>query len=528
MSQAKSAPAGVMVSRAVSRPLKPLLEPRSRSGDRPLLILRVDGSRAPSGPGIGHATRSLALAAVWAARGGDVLVMTRELPEPVAARYRRFGAEVTSSGSVGEPGGLRDAAAVAEEAHRRAAAWVVVDGYQFGRSFQSEVSARARLLVIDDHGSIGEYHAAMVLDHNVDATAASYERRPPACALLLGSRYALVGSDLAERDRRIRTEPARTVLFVLGGGPSAAWLAMVRGASRLIAEAGLNARVLGAFAPPDAGEVSWLGFRDDVAFEMTQADLCVAAAGSVIWEICRAGVPALLTSVAENQCAVARAVALAGAAVDLGWWECLTDQDMAAAVFRLADDGGLRKQLSLRSMQLVDGRGAGRVVDEMWPRLRLRRAEPRDARMLWNWANDPITRLGSFSVAAIPWEDHREWFASHLASTTCLHLIAIGEEGQPVGQVSFERQQHGDVAEVHFSVDPGHRGRGLGTALLRLGTADAFAAWADTDQVIGRVKPSNLPSMHVFDVAGFQRGTQSRGGEAVHWSRCREDQDVRR
>jgi UDP-2,4-diacetamido-2,4,6-trideoxy-beta-L-altropyranose hydrolase len=504
------------------------VESRPPSGERRLLIVRVDGSRVSAGPGIGHAMRCLALAGAWAARGGEVVVVTRELPLAVVSRYRQLGAEVSRSGGTGRPGGVSDAVTVAEEAARRGAAWVVADGYRFGTRFQREVSARARLLVIDDHGEIGEYHAAMILDQNPGASAATYERRPSACTLLLGSRFALVDAQLAARARHLRTGTARVILFLLGGGPSPAWLSTVRVAARLVADAGYETRVVGARPPAGAGPVSWLGFRRDVADQLAQADLCVAAAGSVSGEICCSGVPALLTSLVENQAIVAQAMEHAGAAIDLGPSTQLTAQAVANAVVRLASDGGQRTSLSTKGMQLIDGRGAERVVDAMWPRLRLRGAEPGDVRTLWRWANDPATRQASFSAAPIPWEEHRAWFTQRLASPTCLHLIGIGETGQAVGQVRFEKAPTGGVADVHFSVDAGRRGAGLGSALLCLGTAEAFATWRGTDEVVGRVKVSNPASMRAFAAAGFRRGTQSRGGEVASWSRRREDPDVRR
>ncbi|MGA8015814.1 MAG: GNAT family N-acetyltransferase, partial [Candidatus Dormiibacterota bacterium] len=226
--------------------------------------------------------------------------------------------------------------------------------------------------------------------------------------------------------------------------------------------------------------------------------------------------------------AVASAMERAGAAIDLGPSARLTAEEAATAVIGLAAAGERRIRLSTRALRLVDGRGAERVIDAMWPRLRLRRAEPADVRTLWNWANEPATRRASFSEAQIPWEEHRAWYARRLASPTCLHLIGIGENGEAVGQVRFEKEHHGDPAEVHVSVDREHRGNGVGTALLRLGAAEALATWSDTDELIGRVKPSNVASMTAFAAAGFRRGRDSRAGDAVCWHRRREDCDVRR
>ena len=321
----------------------------------------------------------------------------------VSARYQAEGIEVLPPMTGIEAGGVADAALVLDHVRHVKPAWVVADGYHFGQAFRTAVGRSVRLLVIDDHARTGAAGAAMVLDQNVDAGADAYAGREAGCRLLLGSRFALVDPAFAERGRRERGGLAFRVLILLGGGPRREWVARVGGAAERLAGGGLAVRVVGAERSGVEKGVTWCGFSGDVVSEMRAADLCVAAAGSTTWEICCAGLPALLTSVADNQVPVARAIDRAGAAIDLGWWEQLTEVRIAQAVRRLARDGRRRAAMGAAAMALVDGRGVTRVVDALWPRVALRFATPQDARLLWEWANDPVTRQVSFSTAPIPW-----------------------------------------------------------------------------------------------------------------------------
>ena len=496
---------------------------------RPLLLIRVDATRTAGGAGIGHAMRCLNLARAWTARGGRVQVLTAGFPDVVSTRYRAADVEVLAPLTGVEAGGAADAALVLDHARRSGAAWVVADGYHFGERFRTAVGRSTRMLIVDDHARTGAAGASMILDQNVDADPGDYPARGPGCRLLMGTRFALVDPAFAERGRRDRSGPATRVLIVLGGGPRPAWVARVGAAAERLAGGGMEVSVVGAGHLGVQRGVTWRGFSGDVVGEMRAADLCVAAAGSTTWEICCAGLPAVLVSVADNQLPVARAISGAGAAIDLGWWDGLTEAGIVRAVRRLARDAGQRAALTARGIALVDGGGARRVADELWPRVGLRLATHADARLLWEWANDPVTRQASFSTSWIAWEDHLSWLGALLASPTSLLLVGVDDDGGPIGQIRFERS--GTVAQVHVSVAPGRRGQGYGATLVRVGAARAFAHWSDVREIVGLVKVDNTLSARAFQAAGFEQmsAPAPRVGELVtRWRLRQEDADVRR
>ena len=136
----------------------------------------------------------------------------------------------------------------------------------------------------------------------------------------------------------------------------------------------------------------------------------------------------------------------------------------------------------------------------------LRPARANDARLLYEWANDPAVRAMARDTRPIAWDGHRAWFAARLARADCRILIAE-VDGEPVGQVRLDRQgPDGGRAEIDISVAPARRGRGHGRAMLA-----ALPPWPGVSRLVAVVRRENAASAALFRAAGF---TARAGDEA--------------
>ncbi|TML88762.1 MAG: GNAT family N-acetyltransferase [Actinobacteria bacterium] len=455
------------------------------------LLVRADGG----GPmGAGHVMRQLALAQTWAGRDGRVVLAAANLPGALATRWRDSGFEV--SRLQGDPD--RDAAALLDLAAVEAPDWISFDGYHLGPTRQREVAhAGYRLLVVDDHGALGRYFAEVIVDQNLGATATDYAERPAGSVLLLGLRYALLrrefSHDSPARSMTCR-EPLR-LLVTLGGSPEVALLDVIRagvGAARCAVEL----VEIGSGMPVA-----------DVAALMASCDLAVSAAGSTCWELCATGLPAALVVTAPNQAPVAARLAAHGVALNLGPSTELTAACVAETVEGLARDPEQRAVMAARGRALVDGRGASRVVAVMRSRLlALRAAVADDARLLWEWANDPTVRAAAFSQDPIPWTSHQAWMRERLRDPACRIYIAE-RHGRPLGQIRFQPKGPAPGrTEVGLSVVAGSRGEGWGSALIMAGVARVREEGFN-EPLHALVKRDNVASALAFDTAGFERIT---------------------
>lgn len=149
----------------------------------------------------------------------------------------------------------------------------------------------------------------------------------------------------------------------------------------------------------------------------------------------------------------------------------------------------------------------GRESSDSTP-ISLRAATAGDSRLLFDWANDPSTRMMARNQKPIAWPDHEVWLAGKLATAEC-RIWIVETAGQPVGQVRFDRRD--DSAEIDYSVAADRRGEGLGTAML-----DALAVKhaPGVARVHGAVRVANQASIRAFLAAGFieEQGDQVSDG----------------
>jgi RimJ/RimL family protein N-acetyltransferase len=123
-----------------------------------------------------------------------------------------------------------------------------------------------------------------------------------------------------------------------------------------------------------------------------------------------------------------------------------------------------------------------------------------DVCLLWEWANDPITRVNSFNTEFISWNVHQSWYAKKMLSPESRHWI-MELENTPAGQIRYDRLS-ADTAQVSFSVARVFRGRGLGTLLLKR-TQPMAAEELAIKCVRGIALSHNLASHRTFVKAGF-------------------------
>jgi UDP-2,4-diacetamido-2,4,6-trideoxy-beta-L-altropyranose hydrolase len=488
------------------------------------LLIRADASIAI---GTGHVMRCLALAQAWQDAGGKAIFALAENTPSVDARLRTEGFEIRMLKAV--LGSLDDAEETASLARQYRASWVVADGYKFGADYQSNLKSDGlKLLFLDDYGHAGHYCADLVLNQNVK-TEDLYQDREPETRLLLGPRFALLRREFAGwRDwKRTIPQTARHVLVTMGGSDPANLTRRVVEAIWSLPQ--LQATVVVGGSNPYLTELrSLAATRNSVQLSenatnmselMAAADVAVSAAGTTSWEIASLGLPALLIVLADNQHFAAEELHRQGAAINLGNGEEILALTLSSCLANLVSSQDARKAMSERGRELVDGRGAARVVQVLRnSALQIRQATKADCKPLWELANDPIVRALAFSSGPIPWEDHVVWFESKMRTQAC-HIF-IGEiQGAFAGQVRVEEKENGH-GEIDVSVAREFRGQGIGSRLIDLAARGLFAS-AAVSAIHAYILPKNVASQRAFEMCGFRRVGEEQVKEqlALHYLR---------
>ncbi|HEX7759402.1 MAG TPA: glycosyltransferase, partial [Caulobacteraceae bacterium] len=100
----------------------------------------------------------------------------------------------------------------------------------------------------------------------------------------------------------------------------------------------------------------------EMASLMAEADLCIGAGGSSVWERATLGLPSVSLILADNQAPMAQKLAQAGAGLALDARQDGFEAALLDVWGRLVDEPPLRWSLAERASQLCDGRGADRVA----------------------------------------------------------------------------------------------------------------------------------------------------------------------
>jgi UDP-2,4-diacetamido-2,4,6-trideoxy-beta-L-altropyranose hydrolase len=343
------------------------------TAELPPLLVRVDADAAR---GSGHIMRCLALIQAWRDRGGPAWVLSRCANAALRDRIHAAGAELISLAA--DASVELDLQSTLTLSAELSPIFIVLDGYDFNLEFQQALRASGqRLLVIDDTVRLPLYDADILLNQNLGAAGLCYVANPGA-SFLLGPDYALLRREFAHWRSRLHTVPetARKLLVTLGGSDPDNVTLKVIDAMRQLETVSLQIRVVAGPTNPHitalteaavsfSGSLELLTAVSDMPSLMAWADLAVTAGGSTCWELACMGVPALTLVLADNQRNVARELARAGVAVNLGWHAELSEERIATAVGGLVYSSFRRLRMSQQGRALVDGKGATRVASAL-------------------------------------------------------------------------------------------------------------------------------------------------------------------
>jgi predicted dehydrogenase/RimJ/RimL family protein N-acetyltransferase len=164
-----------------------------------------------------------------------------------------------------------------------------------------------------------------------------------------------------------------------------------------------------------------------------------------------------------------------------------------------APAGDARHVLAVVEAARVSAREGRRVV--LAPPITLRAVERRDSARLRAWRNDPDTRRWSRAEAEVSLSEHECWLDQVLADSANALWIAEAE-GAAIGQIRVTRDADGS-AELHVTIAPEARGRGLGAALL-VEACGRELADPSVQRLVAHVKVDNHSSRCAFARAGFE------------------------
>ena len=142
------------------------------------------------------------------------------------------------------------------------------------------------------------------------------------------------------------------------------------------------------------------------------------------------------------------------------------------------------------------------IMRELMKSVNVRPAQDDDARDIFAWRNDEITRKMSHSMNEIDWASHLKWYLSSLGNPNrCLLICYLPKTKKKVGLVRFTLENN--VALTSINIAPSMRGQGLAKLCLSSSITFFKENHFKATEFEAEIKPNNLASRRAFEEVGF-------------------------
>jgi len=255
--------------------------------------------------------------------------------------------------------------------------WLIVDHYAIDYRWEKALREYcSRILVIDDLAN-RMHDCDVILDQNLcEHFFTRYDSLVPDSTIrLLGPRYVLLRDEFRQSDPKEKISCLKRVAIFYGGADLVNETRKVLFSLVEYLNKGLEIDVIiGAANPYKVDIEAWCDHYDGVTLHynvnniaeiLVGADLLFCAGGSITWERCCLGVPAVVTVVASNQRKVAIEMQKRGTQIYIGNCEDLRDMDYRNIFKELSMNPRRLELMRKKSLGVVDGGGVDRVLDAL-------------------------------------------------------------------------------------------------------------------------------------------------------------------
>lgn len=492
-----------------------------------VVIFRVDANALI---GSGHLMRCLTLANILKNQGADIHFISRNLSTAYQSMIlqQKIVLHLLEDQSPPEPDNWlgvtweEDAKATLEIVNILSlVALLVVDHYSLDDRWESCLQTKVKkILVIDDLANrphVGD----VLLDQNIyfdqERRYQSLVSKNTSC--LIGPQFSLLRSEF-NRARQLFPRlkrallPVKRINICFGGvDANGDTLKVLQALTPWLAENNFQIDViLGAISPHTEAIKQWIKPHASIqlyfspphmAELLAKADLGIGAGGSMIWERACVGLPSIVMAVADNQKQPAENAACFGMHHFLGESAAISVEKLRTSIAFLLDNPFLRQNFADNCLRLVDGRGAKRVANQVFPPvIALRPAIAADCLDIFVWRNHPVNRQYSHNSQEILYEEHQVWFQKILQAKDRFLLIGSDKQGS-LGVLRFD--SHNDRCMVSVYLVPNRQGEGLGPALLKEGLEWLKLQYQKPVVVYAEIYTENIASHIAFLRAGFKK-----------------------
>jgi UDP-2,4-diacetamido-2,4,6-trideoxy-beta-L-altropyranose hydrolase len=353
------------------------------------IVFRVDAS---SQMGTGHVIRCLTLAGKLSEAGVEVAFICRVHAGHLCKLIERSGYKLIRlelpTTILSPPGSLihsqwlglsqeEDAQEVLVRlAELGGCDWLIVDHYGLDVSWEAAMRPFAKYIMVIDDLADRKHDCDLLIDQNFyfDDDKRYNKLVSNQCIKLLGPSYAMLRPEFLNclPKAKQRISKLNRILVYFGGSDSgnetlkALQAIKLLNNQKLAVDVILGVNFLFKSCVLDFSsrmkQVKCHDYVDNIAEFMTGSDLYLGAAGITTWERCCIGLPSIVIAVSSNQVLPMEQLERSGIVRFLGERRNVSVDDIFKALVEFMSAPSIMREMSLKAMKLVDGKGAQRCV----------------------------------------------------------------------------------------------------------------------------------------------------------------------
>lgn len=462
------------------------------------LLFRADGS---SEVGLGHLYRMFALLELFKDTFSCTLITSSKTSAdviPAAYTCARIPAHVP----------LEEEPAWLAEHYPSENFRIIADGYGFTASYQKVLKALNYHLTYIDDLFREHMYADIVINHALTARASDYHAEPYT-RFALGTSYAILRPAFLEAAKIGRSVEQISTAFVCFGGADPFDLTL-KATQALLAfpdikiihivtgAAYTHQAVLSLDPSGSRVRIHRNLSEQELITVMKSCDFAIASASTILYELCSVKMPVLAGYYVENQKNLYQGCLDNKLIFEGGNLEHSRVQDFEKSIEKVLRETDYSQQLQAQS-HFFDAHIKERFLD-LFAEISYRKVSANDMLLVYEWANDKLSRENSYFTEPIALETHKGWYERKIVDPSALIYIAE-VNGIPAGMVRYEVAQ--DHAVVGVSVAESFRGKGLAPEFLRA-TATLYFEYRHLP-VHAFIKKQNQASVRSFEKAGYKK-----------------------
>jgi UDP-2,4-diacetamido-2,4,6-trideoxy-beta-L-altropyranose hydrolase len=354
------------------------------------IVIRADASEKI---GSGHVMRCLTLATLLRDSGGSVEFVTRMHPGDMIKHIsnKKFKVHALPSSystqqiqnldGHGEWLGVKqsiDSDETIKAISNKKIDWLIIDHYALDYIWEKKLRPHTKKIMVIDDLANRRHDCDVLLDQNLfkDMLVRYQGKIPKSCVQLLGPKYALLHSDYTKLRKKVklRRQPPQNILVFYGGVDQHNLTGLTLEALDLVGKSFNGIDVVISKQNPNyeriknqinsIPNVQLYSDLPSLAHLMLKADLAIGAGGATTWERLCLGLPALVTTLADNQ-RIANSYLSQLDLIDLiGDIETVTKSDIVTAVDKKINCNSI-DDYATRSMNICLGQGSVLVANTL-------------------------------------------------------------------------------------------------------------------------------------------------------------------